>query len=133
MIMRICAVLTAVLVAFAAEVRAQGVDGRGELQIEQPPGGAVVGEMLLLKFRVIVRGRVANRDVRQSSLVDLDWQQLGRDSWSDVVDGNSRAYAFERTVAIFPRREGQITIDPFVLVLTMLADDNSRYEAEVPS
>jgi hypothetical protein len=89
--------------------------------------------MLLLKFRAIVRGRVANRDVRQPSLVDLDWQQLGRDSWSDVVDGNSRAYAFERTMAIFPRREGLITIDPFRLVLTMLADDNSRYEAEVPS
>jgi hypothetical protein len=130
--MRICALVVALLVALA-QARAQGVEGRGELQVEQPAGGAVVGEMLLLKFRVIVRGRIANRDVRQPSLADLDWQQLGRDSWSEVVDGNSRAFAFERTMAIFPRREGSITIDPFVLVLTMLADDNSRYEADVIS
>ena len=101
---RFCALLAALLVTLA-QARAQGVDGRGELQVEQPAGGAVIGEMLLLKFRVIVRGRIANRDVRQPSLVDLDWQQLGRDSWSEVVDGNSRAYGFERTMAIFPRRE----------------------------
>jgi hypothetical protein len=129
----LAAVLIGLLPAFAVPARGQGVDGRGELQIERPPGGALVGEMLLLTFRAIVRGRIANRDVRQPSLADLDWQQLGRDAWSEVFDGNSRAYAFERTVAVFPRREGQITIDPFVLVLTMLGDDNSRYEAEVPS
>jgi hypothetical protein len=127
------AVLLAALLVALAPAHAQGVEGRGELQLEQPSGGALVGEMLLLKFRVIVRGRIANRDVRQPSLADLDWQQLGRDSWSEVIDGNSRAFAFERTMAIFPRREGRITIDPFVLVLTMLADDNSRYEADVSS
>ncbi len=130
--MRLCALVAALLIALAP-ARAQGVDGRGELQLEQPVGGALVGEMLLLRFRVLVRGRIANREVRQSSLVDLDWQQLGRDSWGEVIDGNSRAYAFERTMAIFPQRTGRITIDPFVLVLTMLADDNSRYEAEVVS
>ena len=132
------ALLVAALV-LAPPARAQDTDkdadavGRGEVALEQPADGPFVGEMVLLKFRAVVRGRIANRDVRQPSLVDLDWQQLGRDSWTEIDDRGSRAYALDRTIAIFPRRAGSIKVDPFALLLTLLAADNSRYETEVAS
>ena len=128
------ALLMAALI-LAPLARAQDADavGRGEVALEQPADGPFVGEMVLLKFRAVVRGRIANRDVRQPSLVDLDWQQLGRDSWTEIDDRGSRAYALDRTIAIFPRRAGSIKVDPFALLLTLLAADNSRYETEVAS
>jgi hypothetical protein len=107
--------------------------GHAEVILELPPGGPIEGEMVLLKFRAVVHGLAALDDLRQPALNDLDWKQLGRDQTSETQFKGFPARGFERTIAIFPQRNGTITIDAFVYHLTMIDRDGSRVEIDLTS
>jgi len=107
--------------------------GRAEVVLEQPDGGPFVGEMVLLKFRAVVQGLTALDELRQPSLVDLDWKQLGRDRTFDADFGGRVARGYERVMAIYPQRSGEITIESFDYHLTMIDDDNARFEVDLTS
>jgi hypothetical protein len=106
---------------------------RTEAVIDGPKEGPYVGEMLLLRLRSFIRGRVALQEIRQPDLVNFDWQQFGVDSEVEtMIDGVSTP-GIERVIAIYPRRAGRLTIEPFVRRVTLLTDDNQRVEATFAS
>jgi hypothetical protein len=107
--------------------------GRAEVSLVEPPGGAFVGEMILVKFQAAIHGLSALDDLHQPDLTDLDWRQLGRDRTFETEYEGFTVRGYERIIAVYPQRSGRITIDPFVYHLTMIDSDNSRVEVDISS
>jgi hypothetical protein len=101
---------------------------RTEAVVDGPREGPYVGEMLLLRLRSFIQGRVALQDIRQPDLVNFDWQQFGVDSEIETVIGGVTTRGIERVIALYPRRAGRLTIEPFTRRVTLLTRDNERVE-----
>lgn len=90
-------------------------------------------EMVLLRIRGVYRTQILLEEILQPSLANFSWTQLGRDSWDKTRLPNGQvASLFERTVAIFPHRPGEFTLDPFIHRLTV-NDDGQRKIVDVRS
>jgi len=107
--------------------------GRAEVILVEPPGGAFVGEMILVKFQAAIHGLSALDDLHQPDLADLDWRQLGRDRTFETEYEGFTVRGYERVIALYPQRSGRITIDPFVYHLTLIDSDNSRVDVDIAS
>ncbi len=101
-----------------------------ELSGNAPP---YAREMVLLKLRGVYKTQILLEEVRQPSLSNFSWTQLGRDSWgrTQMADGQM-ALLFERTIAIFPQQTGTFTVDPFIHRLT-INDNGERKVVDVRS
>lgn len=104
---------------------------RLEFEIEQRPGLPYEQEMLLLTISGSYPYLITRNELEQPSFRNFSWTQLGRDRWLEVPGEQLRR--FERTMAIFPRRGGNLTIEPFTHHLTVLAADGSRMSRDVRS
>jgi len=119
-----------------ADAQAPAIDpsiGRVDVTVELPKETPYVGEMLVVHMRSTVRANVALHAIRQPSLANFDWQQFGKDGdFQDMRDGFWVA-GVERVIAVYPRRAGRLTIDPFVRHVTVITAANERVEAEFAS
>jgi hypothetical protein len=107
--------------------------GRVDVTVELPNETPYVGEMLVVRMRSTVRANVALHAIRQPSFTNFDWQQFGKDSdFQEMRDGFWVA-GLERVIAVYPRRAGRLTIEPFVRQVTVVTPGNERVEVEFVS
>lgn len=106
-----------------AAIAQQGIapeDIRLELIVEDRPHPPHPGEMILLMIRGTYRIPVVRENLRNSSLDGFDWMQLGEDRWYKAREDGFEVVKFERRMALFPQRAGDLDIAPFVHELEML-------------
>lgn len=113
---------------------ASGTAGRVEVELEPPKDDVpYTGEMILLRVRAAIHGVVVLDELRQPSLTNFSWQQLGRDKPIRMrVDGFD-VPGIERDIAVFPQLPGRLIIEPFIRHVTLVAGDNQRIEADYAS
>lgn len=120
----------------AAAAQGPAIDpaiGRVDVTVELPKETPYVGEMLVVRMRSTIRANVALHTIRQPSLTNFDWQQFGKDSdFQEMRDGFWVA-GVERVIAVYPRRAGRLTIEPFVRHVTIVTAGNERVEADFAS
>jgi hypothetical protein len=121
--------------AAACSVHAAESDliGTAHVVLDVPAGPIFVGEMVLLHFRATLLQQPSLEELHQPSLADLNWKQLGRDVWTDIDIAGKPAYSYERTLAIFPQRTGQIIIEPFAYRVTTINRNNNRATHDITS
>lgn len=123
-------VIRAVLIwlALAAAALAQG-DTR--LMILHDHGNPVVSEMVELTIRGEYDLTVSLEKMEFPNSPDYDWIQIARDDWHKERVQGRLLQIFERKVALFPRREGALTVGPISHKLTYVTANGKRAETTV--
>ena len=108
-------------------------DARLEVTTEIGAPEPYAHEMVLVRIRGTYTVQMTLETLEQPDLSDFAWMQLGRDRWTaTMVDGRA-ARAYERVMALFPRRPGRLVIEPFVHRLTLLGPGGERVRHDVVS
>ncbi len=102
-----------------------------ELIVEPLSAPPFEQEMVLLTVRGFYRATISRQELEQPESKGYGWMQLGRDRWFDTSVGGRQGRGYERTIAIFPQRSGQLEIDPFAHQLTLLSRGGGRFKHEV--
>lgn len=105
------------------------VDAR--LMILHDHGNPVVSEMIELTIRGEYDLTVSLEDMRFPDSPDYDWIQIARDDWHKERVNGRLLQIFERKVAVFPRKDGPLTIGPVTHHLTYVTEDEARGTADV--
>lgn len=135
MVIRAMLAILCLLVA-APVASAQTVDPgdmRLELRVEDLPVDPFVGEMILLTVHGEYKIPIALEKLRQSPLDGFDWMQLGEDSWTEDTTKGRKIVVFERVIALFPNRPGEIEIAPFTHELELWTTNGRRFDHVVSS
>ncbi len=97
-----------------------------ELVLDSRETAPVEGEMVLATLRGTYRETISNEDLKLRSMTDFDWTRLGQDAWSDQrIDGRT-ARVFERRIAFYPKRAGNLEILPIVHELEIQRSGGQR-------
>ncbi len=107
--------------------------GLVEVTLDLPKDKPYVGEMILLRVRAFVHAAVVLDEIKQPSLVNFDWQQLGQDKSIQAMVGGFNVAGIERDLAIFPQRSGRLIIDPFIRRVTIVDRENRRVRSDFAS
>ncbi len=90
------------------------------LRLVVPAVAPVVGEMIPVTVRGEYTSLITLEKLTFPDSPDYDWIQVARDRWADeMIDGRT-VKVFERRVAVYPRRDGRITIGPVTHKLTVI-------------
>lgn len=98
-----------------------------ELVVEPLADTPYEQEMVLLTVRGFYRANITLANLEQPASGDFGWMQLGKDRWIDTTVGGRQGRRYERTIAVFPRRSGQIEIGAFVHHLTLMTRRGTRF------
>lgn len=112
-----------------AVIRAPAQDAR--LMILHDHGNPVVSEMVRLRIRGEYDLTVSLEDMQFPDSPDYDWMQIARDDWHKERVNGRLLQIFERQVAVFPRRDGAISIGPLTHHLTYVTPGEGRAEIAV--
>lgn len=105
--------------------------GDTRLMILHDHGNPVVSEMIELTIRGEYDLTVSLEDMEFPNSPDYDWIQIARDDWhKDRVQGRL-LQIFERKIALFPRRDGPLTVGPVSHKLTYVTEDGQRAQTTV--
>jgi hypothetical protein len=127
----VCAMTTAL---YAASVSDQPVTGNMKAIIENSGEAPYPEEMVLVRIRsTLLRTQIALEQIEQPALQNFSWIQLGQDHWYGCDVEGAPAKCFERVLALFPVRSGQLTIDPFIHHLTVISADGARRQLDLRS
>ena len=98
---------------------------RLRVEIEQTAYQPYRGEMILVTIRGQYRRHVTRERLEQPALDGFSWSQLGPDRWVEARIRGRPAKMFERRMALYPERAGELTIGAFThhLTLTDAGDD----------
>ncbi|WP_196053585.1 BatD family protein [Paracoccus lichenicola] len=105
--------------------------GDTRLMILHDHGNPVVSEMVELTIRGEYDLTVSLEDMEFPNSPDYDWIQVARDDWHKERVNGRLLQIFERKVALFPRREGALTVGPIDHKLTFVQDNGQRAETTV--
>ncbi|MCZ0960442.1 hypothetical protein [Paracoccus benzoatiresistens] len=105
--------------------------GDTRLMVLHDHGNPVVSEMVELTIRGEYDLTVSLEEMEFPSSADYDWIQIARDDWHKERVQGRLLQIFERKVALFPRREGAVTVGPISHRLTHVQDDGQRAETVV--
>lgn len=83
-----------------------------------PPGGPVVGEMVLATLRGEYVGNVAKEELSVPAFEGWSWMQLGAPAWSEERIGNRSARVYQVRLAFFPQAAGRREIGSITHRLT---------------
>ncbi len=83
-------------------------------------------ELVLLHIRGVYRPLINIAHLVQPSLANFGWTNLTRDSNFDAEFDGYPAKGFERTLAIFPEKSGELTIESFTHKLTVVEGSGYR-------
>lgn len=105
--------------------------GDTRLMILHDHGNPVVSEMVELTIRGEYDLTVSLEDMQFPDSPDYDWIQLARDDWRKERVNGRLLQVFERKIALFPRRDGPLTVGPVSHKLTHVQDNGQRAEIVV--
>ena len=126
----VCAMTTALYAASASDP----VIGHMEAIIENSGEEPYPEEMVLVRIRsTLLRTQIALEQIEQPALQNFSWIQLGQDHWYGCDVEGAPAQCFERVLALFPVRSGQLIIDPFIHHLTVIGADGARRQLDLRS
>lgn len=116
--------------AAAPTLRAQDASIFSDVRLEAVPATNGVdpfpNELVLLKIRGVYRPLINIAHLVQPSLAGFGWMNLTRDAAFRTEMNGFAAEGFERTLAIFPEKSGELTIGSFVHKLTVVDGTGSR-------
>lgn len=98
-----------------------------------PPGGPVLGEMLLATLRGEYVGNVAKEDLQVPAFDGWSWMQLGAPVWTDARIDSRATKVYEVRFAFFPQQTGRQTIGALTHHLTFAGAGNVRLEVAATS
>ena len=107
--------------------------GEARLTILHDHGRPVVSEMVRLTLRGEYDLTVSLEALDFPGSPDYDWMQIAQDRWFQERIGGRMIQVFERDIALFPRRAGQIAVGPVVHALTHVPRAGPRQEVRVRS
>jgi hypothetical protein len=113
------------LLPAAAQERSIFDDVRLEVVPETKGADPFPNELVLLRIRGVYRPLVNISHLVQPSLVNFGWTNLTRDTSFDTEFDGFPARGFERTLAVFPEKSGELEIGSFTHKLTVV--DGSGY------
>lgn len=118
----------AVLVAGPASAQERTIFDDVKLEAIPETNGAdpYPNEMVLLRIRGVYRPLVNIAIMQQPSLTGFGWTNLMRDVSFPAELNGFPATGFERTIAIFPEKTGDLTIESFTHKLTVVDGVGSR-------
>jgi len=99
------------------------VETRGRLPYAQ--------EMVLLRIRGLFTLPILLEKLEQPDMPGFRWLPIGGDIWTDASDGGRKARGFQRTLALFPQRAGELAIPAFVHRLTVMDPSGERRNIEI--
>lgn len=97
---------------------------------EAPP---YAGEMVLITIRGTYRRHITRETLQQPALDGFNWMQLGADDWHEETVRGRPVKIFQRRMALFPERAGELTIGPFTHQLTLTDEGNDWFPHEIAS
>lgn len=95
-------------------------DVRLELVLDPRETLLLEGEMVLATIRGFYRETITNEELKLRRMTDFDWIQLSPDKWTEQPIDGRRTVVFERRIAIFPKRPGDLTILPIAHELELM-------------
>ncbi|ETX14234.1 hypothetical protein OCH239_03965 [Roseivivax halodurans JCM 10272] len=101
--------------------------------IENGAVAPVQGEMVLVTIHGRYRRHVTLETLEQPELDGFNWMQLGQDWWYETQEAGQPVKNFKRRMALFPDRQGEVTIGPFVHRLTLTDEGDDWFEHPVAS
>lgn len=115
------------LLLIAGSAVAQDRDAsRLELILDPRAVAPLEGEMILATLRGTYRQTIAREEVKLRPMTDFDWVRLGLDSWTDARVEGRAARVFERRIAFYPRRSGDLEILPIAHTLEIIGAAGKR-------
>lgn len=120
-------------VAGPARASAPLAPGEARLLILHDHGNPVVAEMVRLTLRGEYDLTVSLESLTFPASDDYDWMQIDRDRWFQERIGGRMIQIFERDIALFPRRAGDLTVGPLTHQLTNITRSGAREEVRVTS
>lgn len=105
---------------------AAALSQEARLMILHDHGNPVVSEMVRLRIRGEYDLTVSLEDMQFPNSPDYDWMQIARDDWHKERVQGRLLQIFERQVAVFPRRDGQVRVGPLSHRLTYVTGDGGR-------
>ena len=94
---------------------------------------ALEREMVLATLRGSYAFTITLEQLRVPRLRDFEWIQLDRDTWTDLVINGRTVRVIERHYALFPKRAGQLAIEPVTHSISYIDKQGKRREIEVKS
>lgn len=133
MVIRLILLLLMLATPLRAETPAPLAPGEARLLILHDHGNPVVAEMVRLTLRGEYDLTVSLESLTFPASDDYDWMQIDRDRWFQERIGGRMIQIFERDIALFPRRAGDLTIGPLTHNLTNITRNGVREEVSVTS
>ena len=133
MVIRLILLLLMLATPLRAEPPAPLAPGEARLLILHDHGNPVVAEMVRLTLRGEYDLTVSLESLTFPSSDAYDWMQIDRDRWFQERIGGRMIQIFERDIALFPRRAGDLTIGPLTHNLTNITRSGVREEVSVTS
>ncbi|MEM9552115.1 MAG: hypothetical protein AAGA05_13130 [Pseudomonadota bacterium] len=133
--MRWLCLLLALLPGLAAAQSSIVSPGELELSVSVETSGhtPVVREMVVVKITGIYRRHITRENLVQPALDGFSWSQLGPDNWKEERRDGKRVKVFERHMAVYPDRAGQLEIGAFTHNLTLTDEGDYWFEHQVQS
>lgn len=101
------------------------------LMVLHDHGNPVVSEMVELTIRGEYDLTVSLEDMQFPNAPDYDWIQIARDDWHKERVNRRLLQIFERRIALFPRRDGPVTVGPINHRLTHVQGNGQRAETVI--
>ena len=122
--------VTRILILLLLLLLPRPILAQDSLRLIIPQMRPIVGEMIPVTIRGEYTGWIALEQMTVPDSPAYDWMQLQPDNWRDErVDGKQRRI-FERRIAVFPRRPGNLVLGPVTHHLTK-AEGAARTERPV--
>jgi hypothetical protein len=90
-------------------------------------------EMVLITIRGIYRRHITLEKLVQPDLDGFSWSQLGPDFWKEERINGEKVKVFTRRMALYPDREGTLTIGAFKHTLTLTDEGDDWFEHQIQS
>ena len=84
--------------------------------------------MILVTIRGSYRRHITRERVEQPPLDGFSWSQLGPDRWYEERIRGRPVKMFERRMALYPERAGELTIGAFTHHLTLTDEGDEWFE-----
>ncbi|WP_295042197.1 hypothetical protein [uncultured Paracoccus sp.] len=120
-----------ILIAWLLMAGAALAQGDTRLMILHDHGNPVVSEMVELTIRGEYDLTVSLEKMEFPNSPDYDWIQTARDDWHKERVQGRLLQIFERRIALFPRRDGPLTVGPISHKLTYVTANGQRAETTV--
>lgn len=101
------------------------------VEVEDTDYTPMVREMVLITIKGIYRRHITREEIVQPGLDGFSWTQLGADKWREERVNGAKVKTFERRMAVFPDRAGELRIGSFTHKLTLTDESDEWFEHRI--